>query len=56
MVYSLDKIRILKNWNENRIQKSEMSKIYISILDKLEYDNQKLEQISPNFEWKIKVI
>lgn len=44
------------DWNESRLAGSEMSKVYVSIIDELENDSRKLAGILPDFEWKIQVI
>ena len=46
----------VNDWNESRLSKAEMSKIYVSIIDDLENDQRDLAEILPDFQWKIQVI
>ncbi len=46
----------INNRNEDRKQKAEIARVYISIIDELESDDQTLTRILPDFTWKSKVI
>ena len=46
----------VNDWNESRLSRAEISKVYISIIDDLENDHRSLAEILPDFQWKIQVI
>jgi hypothetical protein len=46
----------VNDWNESRLSRAELSKVYVSIIDDLENDHRALAEILPDFEWKIRVI
>ena len=43
-------------WNDDRNRKAELESIYVSIADELQRDIARLDQILPNFNWKIQVM
>jgi len=46
----------IKNRNEDRIKRSEMSNIYISIIDELETDSKISDEIMPDFKWNFNIL
>ena len=46
----------VNNRNEDRYKRAEMSNIYISIIDELENDSRILDDILPDFRWKISTL
>ena len=46
----------INNCNERQSQKSEIDKIYVSIIDELQRDIARLDEILPDFAWKIRML